>query len=51
MGTREIRPAPQATFSRKGRRIRADSIQKLFGRSSTWVATWERIRFVEIGAT
>ena len=25
--------------------------QNDFGRSSTWVATWERMRFVEIGAT
>ncbi len=27
------------------------AFQKLFGRPSTWVATWLRIRFVEIGAT
>jgi hypothetical protein len=32
--------------------VRPDfSHQKDFGRSSTWVATWLRIRFVEIGAT
>ena len=38
-------------FERNDENIFQHGSQKLLGRPSAWVATWLRIRFVEIGAT